>query len=65
MLQVKNSKGEKFLVMSQTAFDSLYEDQKEDLAARNKLLTVSIPTIERIEGGSVRCMMAEIFLAKK
>ena len=65
MLQVKNNKGEKFLVMSQTAFDSLYEDQKEELSARNKLLPISIPTIERIEGGSVRCMMAEIFLEKR
>jgi hypothetical protein len=65
MLQVKNSKEEKFLLMSQTAFDSLYEDQKEELSARNKLLPISIPTIERIEGGSVRCMMAEIFLEKK
>jgi hypothetical protein len=65
MLQLKNKKGEKFLVMSQTAFDSLYEDQKEELSERNKLLPISIPTIERIEGGSVRCMMAEIFLEKK
>ena len=65
MLQVKNNKGEKFLVMSQTAFDSLYEDQKEELSGRNRFLTVSIPTIEKIEGGSVRCMMAEIFLEKR
>jgi hypothetical protein len=65
MLQVKNNKGEKFLVMSQTAFDSLYEDQKEELSARSKLLPIAIPTIEQIEGGSVRCMMAEIFLEKK
>lgn len=65
MLQVKNNKGEKYLVMSETAFGSLYEDQREELSGRNKLLTVSIPTIEKIEGGSVRCMMAEIFLKKK
>jgi hypothetical protein len=65
MLQLKNEKGEKFLVMSQRAFDSLYEDQKEELSGRNKLLAIPIPTIERIEGGSVRCMMAEIFLEKK
>jgi len=65
MLQVKNNKGEKFLVMSQTAFNSLYEDQKEELSARCKLLPICIPTIEKIEGGSVRCMMAEIFLQKK
>ena len=65
MLQVKNKKGEKFLVMSQTAFDSLYDDQKEEISSRCKLLPISIPTIEQIEGGSVRCMMAEIFLTNK
>ena len=65
MLQVKNNKGEKFLIMSQNAYDSLYEDQKEDLSSRCTLLQVPIPTIEQIEGGSVRCMMAEIFLSKR
>lgn len=65
MLQVKNTKGNKFLVMSQTAFDSLYEDQKEELSARNKLLPIPVPVIEQVEGGSVRCMMAEIFLEKR
>lgn len=65
MLQVKNNKGEKFLVMSQTAFDTLYEDQKEELSTRNNLLPIPIPIIEQTEGGSVRCMMAEIFLEKK
>ena len=65
MLQVKNAKGEKFLVMSQTAFDSLYDDQKEELSSRSKLLPIPIPVIEQIEGGSVRCMMAEIFLEKR
>jgi len=65
MLQVKNSKGERFLVMSQTAFDSLNEEQKEELSARSKLLPITIPIIEKTEGGSVRCMMAEIFLQKR
>ncbi len=65
MLQVKNSKGEKFLLMSQTAFDSLTEEQKEELAARSKLLSIPIPIIEKTEGGSVRCMIAEIFLEKR
>ena len=65
MLQVKNSKGEKLLLMSQTAFDSLTEDQKEELSARSKLLPIPIPVIEKTEGGSVRCMIAEIFLEKR
>ena len=65
MLQVKNSEGEKFLLMSQTAFDSLTEEQKEELAARSKLLPAPIPIIEKTEGGSVRCMIAEIFLERR
>jgi len=65
MLQVKNSKGEKFLLMSQTAFDSLTEEQIEELAGRSKLLPIPIPVIEKTEGGSVRCMIAEIFLEKR
>ena len=65
MLQVKNNTGEKFLIMSQTAFDSLRKEQKEMLEAYAKLLSVAVPTIEKVEGGSVRCMMAEIFLERK
>ena len=65
MLPVKNSKGEKYLVLSQTAFNSLRKEQKEMLEAYSTLLPVAVPTIEEVEGGSVRCMMAEIFLEKK
>jgi hypothetical protein len=65
MLKLKNNKGEKILVMSQTAFDSLNEEQKKELSARSKLLPIPIPVIEQTEGGSVRCMIAEIFLEKK
>lgn len=65
MMQIKNKKGAKFLVMSQTAFDCLTEEQKEELSARSTLLPIPIPVIEKTEGGSVRCMMAEIFLQRK
>ena len=65
MLQVKNNKGEKFLIMSQTAFNSLRKEQKQMLEAYSTLLSVAVPTIEEVEGGSVRCMMAEIFLKRK
>jgi hypothetical protein len=65
MLQVKNNKEEKFLIMSQTAFNSLRKEQRQMLEAYATLLTVAVPTIEEVEGGSVRCMMAEVFLAKK
>jgi len=61
MLQVENTAGEKYLVLSQTAYDSLDRKQTDSLSAYNELIVVSIPTIEQVGGGSVRCMMAEIF----
>ncbi|HEX7906341.1 MAG TPA: arginine deiminase-related protein [Chitinophagaceae bacterium] len=65
MLLVKNSDDENILVLSQTAFDSLRKEQKQMLEAYATLLPVAVPTIEKVEGGSVRCMMAEIFLKKR
>ena len=64
MLEVQNKKGERFLVMSQTAFDSLNKEQQQMLEAFAQLLPIAVPTIEMVEGGSVRCMMAEVFLEK-
>lgn len=65
MLLVKNTTGEKYLVMSQSAFTVLRSDQKETLAAHAVLLPVPIPVIEQTGGGSVRCMMAEVFLERR
>ncbi|HEX7844378.1 MAG TPA: arginine deiminase-related protein, partial [Chitinophagaceae bacterium] len=65
MLEVKNKNGDNFLVLSQTAFDSLRKEQKQMLEAYAKLLPIAVPTIEAVEGGSVRCMMAEIFLERR
>jgi hypothetical protein len=65
MLQVQNKGGEKLLVLSQTAFNSLTNEQIHLLEAYSRLLPIPIPTIEEIEGGSVRCMMAELFLEKR
>jgi len=63
MLQIENRHGETILVMSKNAFDSLTEEQKAVMNEHNDhILAVAIPTIERIGGGSARCMLAEIFL---
>jgi len=62
MLQLKSRQGKKFLVMSRTAYDSLNEYQISDLFGYTELLPVDVSLIEKTEGGSVRCMMAEIFL---
>lgn len=65
MLQVKNKKDESFLILSQTAYNSLRKEQREMLEAYSTLLPIAVPTIEEVEGGSVRCMMAEVFLKEK
>ncbi|MCY7310646.1 MAG: amidinotransferase [Chitinophagaceae bacterium] len=65
MLEVKNNKGENILILSQTAFNSLRKEQKQMLEAYSTLLPIAVPTIEEVEGGSVRCMMAEVFLERR
>lgn len=65
MLQVKNTKGKKFTILSKQANKALTKEQKDILKIHTNLLPVDITTIETIGGGSVRCMMAEIFLEKK
>lgn len=65
MLEVINNKEENILVLSQSAYNSLRKEQKQMLEAYARLLPVAVPTIEQVEGGSVRCMMAEVFLEKK
>jgi hypothetical protein len=62
MLQVENKDGVHFLVMSKSAYDSLNKVQVERLSSFNELIPIAIPTIEKYGGGSVRCMMAEVFL---
>jgi len=62
MLEIQNNKGEKFTVMSDSAFRSLGEVQINTIKRYTEIIVPKIPTIEKIGGGSVRCMMAEIFL---
>lgn len=65
MLQVQNDRGEKFIVLSKTAHAALRKEQLRQLEAFGKLIIAEVPTIEHVEGGSVRCMMAEVFLERK
>ena len=64
MLEAQNKNGERLLILSRTAYDSLSEDQRQTLEARTTLVPVDIDTIERFGGGSARCMVAGIFLPK-
>jgi len=49
-------------VLSQTAWNVLSSEQKETLGGESGVCAVSIPTIEKLGGGSARCMMAGWFL---
>ena len=65
MLQVKGRDNDLYLIMSQSAYDSLTKTQLETLKKHNKdILSSSLDTIEACGGGSARCMMADIYLPK-
>jgi hypothetical protein len=64
MLEVQNQKGEKFLVMSTQAYESLDSSQIQIIEEHLKILHSPLNTIETLGGGSARCMMAEIFNPK-
>ena len=65
MLQVQNTDGKTYLVMSETSLDSLTSEQIKTIEKHTAILSVEIPTIETIGGGSARCMLAEIYLEEK
>ncbi len=65
MLEVKGTDDKRYLVMSNSAFQSLTKKQITQLEKHAEILSSSLDTIEACGGGSARCMMAEIFLPKK
>lgn len=61
-LQLHSKSGEKLLVMSTAAYESLEEHQLTVLQRHvDHILHVALPTLEALGGGSARCMQAEIF----
>lgn len=65
VLEVENKFGHRYLLLSQTAYDALQPEQIKIIQRSAKLLPFSIPTIEKFGGGSVRCMVAELFLTAR
>ena len=64
MLQLKGTDNRSYLVMSQSALESLRPSQVQLLEAHATILSSPLDTIETCGGGSARCMMAEVFLPK-
>jgi hypothetical protein len=61
MLQLMNIDDERITICSTTAFDSLTLAQVDQLQQHTLLVPIDVSAIELLGGGSVRCMMAEIF----
>lgn len=63
MLQVFDIAEKPHLIISEQAYQSLHTAQLKSLEKYNPIISISIPTIEALGGGSTRCMMAEIYLS--
>ena len=63
MIQVKGKDELRYIAMSESAFDSLSKTQVEKIEKNNQIVFSDIQTIETCGGGSVRCMMGEVFLS--
>ena len=53
------------IALSATALDGLDRDTRSRLECHGALVAVPIPTIERVGGGSVRCMIADVHLPRR
>lgn len=65
ILEVKNNNEKGFIIMSSRAYKCLKKDQKKKLENYGTIIHSNLDTIEKIGGGSARCMIAENFLKKK
>jgi hypothetical protein len=62
VIEVFDRSGINYFLMSETALRSLHAGQIKALELLGDLLIVSIPTIQSVGGGGIRCMVADIHL---
>ncbi|MGL5892231.1 MAG: citrulline utilization hydrolase CtlX [Bacteroidia bacterium] len=60
-LFVKNRAGIDHVIMSATGWNSLNDEQRQQISAAAIPVTPEISTIEQTGGGSARCMLAELY----
>lgn len=61
ILELKNAKSERVLALSKSAWDGFNSAQQGFFSERMHICANDITTIEMIGGGSMRCMLAEVF----
>jgi len=64
LLALRSQDGSPVIAMSDAGWESLAPASRSALEGRGRIVTAPIPTIERYGGGSVRCMIAEVFLPR-
>jgi hypothetical protein len=64
LLALRARDGSPVIAMSDAAWRSLTPASRRALERRGRIVKAPIPTIERLGGGSVRCMIAEVFLPR-
>ena len=62
MLQVSSNNENRYVIMSESAYKFLTKDQIQKIELESKILYSDISTIQTVGGGSVRCMMGEVFI---
>ncbi len=65
LLGLQARDGRPLVAMSTTAWGCLEPAQRRALERHGEVVTAAIPTIERHGGGSLRCMLAELFLPRR
>ena len=51
----------RYTVMTHSTFKTLTDDQKAEIEKSSEILVGDVETIETYGGGSVRCMISEVF----
>jgi hypothetical protein len=64
LLELEGARG-RLIAVSGTAWSALDARQRRQLESHGEIIAADIATIERLGGGSVRCMLAEIHLPRR
>jgi len=64
LLALHARNGDALIAGSDAAWAALPPDRRRRLERHGAIVSAPIPTIERLGGGSVRCMIAEVFLPR-
>ena len=61
LFEVKNKSGQSYLIGSESAWGAFTEEQLKIILKYHQPLKLAIPIIEKVGGGSARCMLAGVY----